>query len=252
MTRPAPGAPRLARMKTPICLALAAALALPAVVDAAPVAPVARAAKKKRKECEFTKKKARKKKARLCADAIGESRWIVVSGSWKEKLTVHDTDDDGAVFDGSGSGHLEAGGLSGDSAFPSRSRPTVSIVSTRRGGVSFGASSHGGWTSGKRYFDCSFTAPADSAPNGFGGIFTLSGKRVSVQWLIGATGFGCGEGPYPTPSPDFPDTVSSYPLSSFENRRLVTLPITFELADTSGSLDAHVTYEGTARLRRYR
>lgn len=251
MTRTAAGGPRLARMKTTICLALAAALALPVAADASPM-PVTPAAKKKRKECEFTKKKARKKKARLCADVIGESRWIVVSGSWKEKLSVHDVESDGAVFDGTGSGHLEATGLSGDSAFPSKSRPTVSMVSTRKGGVSFGASSQGGWTSGKRFFDCSFTAPAGSAPNGFGGIFTLSGKRVTVQWLIGATGFGCGEGPYPTPSPDFPDPVRSFPLASFENRRLVTLPIAFSFRDAHDSFDARVTYDGVARLRRYR
>lgn len=247
MTRTGRAALTLARMKTPLCLALIAAVALPAAVPA-----TAPAATKKRKECEFTKKKAKRKKARLCADVLGESRWVVVSGKWDEKLTIHAADPDGATFDGTGTGQLAATGLSGDSPFPSKQQPTVSVVSTRRGGVTFGASSHGGWTSGERFFDCSFTAPADSAPKGFGGIFTLSGKRVAVQWVIGATGFGCGDGPYPTPSPDFRDHVSSYPLASFENRRVVTLPISFDLRDAHDSFDARLTYSGEARLRRYR
>jgi hypothetical protein len=126
------------------------------------------------------------------------------------------------------------------------------MVSTRKGGVTFDASSTGGWTSDDRFFDCSFKAPANSAPNGFGGIFTLSGKRVVVQWPVGATGFGCPEGPYGTPSPDWPSFVETYPLSSFENRRVVTLPISLAYRDAHGSFDARVTYRGEARLRRYR
>src|SRR4051812_13987133 len=95
MTRLAPAAHTLARMKTPLCLALVAAVALPVAMPA-----TAPAAKKKRKECEFTKKKAKRKKARLCADVMGQSRWVVVSGNWKEKLTIHDADPGGATFDG--------------------------------------------------------------------------------------------------------------------------------------------------------
>jgi hypothetical protein len=75
---------------------------------------------------------------------------------------------------------------------------------------------------------------------------------VSVQWPLGATGFGCAEGPYPTPSPDFPDPVASYALSSFKNRRLVRLPIKFDWTDAHDAFSARVTYEGIGRLRRYR
>lgn len=238
-------------MKKPILLAAALAVAaLPIAAPAPASAATATAKKKHKKECQFTKKKAKRKKAPLC-EGLSDSRWIVVSGGWHEKLQVEDADGN-ATFKGTGQSDLEALGLNGDSAFPSAKQPVVSMVSTRRAGVTFSASSKGGWTDGNRFFDCSFTAPADSKPNGFGGIFSLKGKSVAVQWLLGATGFGCADGPYPTPSPDFPDPVSSYPLASFQNRRLVVLPIAFSFKDVHGAFDARVTYEGEARLRRYR
>ena len=233
-----------------ICLSALLAFALPATAVAAPATGSA-ATKKKRKECEFTKKKAKKKKAKLCSRALGDSRWIVVSGDWKEKLTVHATDGD-AVFDGSGGSDFQALGLNGDSAFPSHAQPVVSMVSTRPAGVTFSSSTQGGWTEGSRFYDCSFTAPAGSAPRGFGGIFSLSGKRVSVQWFVGAAGFGCADGPHETPSPRFPDPIATYPLASFQNRRLVVLPIAFDVKESRDSFVAHRTIDGVARLRRYR
>ena len=81
----------------------------------------------------------------------------------------------------------------------------------------------------------------------------LSGKNVKVQWILGASGFGCGTSPYGTPSPDFPDPVAKYPLTKFRGKkRIVRLPIKFDFKDVHGSFDAHVTYDGIARLRRYR
>jgi hypothetical protein len=127
------------------------------------------------------------------------------------------------------------------------------MVSTRPAGVEFEASSQGGWTANDRYYDCSFQAPEGSAPNGFGGIFSLKGKRkVSVQWILGATGFGCGSAPYGTPSPDFPDPVATYRLADFRGKRLVRLPIAFDFTDERADFSARVTYDGIARLRRYR
>jgi hypothetical protein len=166
-------------------------------------------------------------------------------------LTVHDAFD-GAVFDGRGTTDFEALGLNGNSAFPSRRHPTVSMVSSRPPGIDFASSSKGGWTTKSRFYDCSYTYPSSANPSGFGGIFTLAGKKVKVQWVIGAAGFGCADGPYPTPDPRFPDPVSKYSLKRFRGRRIVRLPIKFDFKDVRGSFDAHVTYKGIARLRRYR
>jgi hypothetical protein len=224
------------------------ALALPLALAAA----LPHSASAAYKECEFTKKKAKQHKAPRCKRDLGKSRWIVVSGAWKEKLTISEQRDN-ATFQGTGEANLVAGGLNGNSAFPSRRQPTVSMVSTRAGGVEFDASSEGGWTSNDRYYDCSFNAPPNSEPNGFGGIFTLKGKtKVSVQWILGGTGFGCADGPYGTPSPDFPDPVATYALKQFRNKRLVRLPIAFDFTDAKEGFNARVTYDGIARLRRYR
>jgi hypothetical protein len=225
-----------------------AAVALPLALIAASPLPASAAYK----ECEFTKKKAKKEKAPRCARDLGKSRWIVVSGAWREELTISEQRDN-ASFQGTGSANFVAGGLNGHSPFPSRKRPTVAMVSTRRAGVEFEASSQGGWTSNDRYYDCGWTAPENSEPNGFGGIFSLQGKsKIRVQWPLGAAGFGCADGPYGTPSPDFPDPVATYPLSAFRNKRLVRLPIAFDFKDESEDFSARVTYDGIARLRRYR
>jgi len=237
-------------MKTPARLPLLAAAAFAVALPA--TAATTASAKPKYKECEFTKKKAKRHHAPRCKKDLGRSRWIVVSGEYKEVLTIHDAFDS-AVFDGRGTTEFQALGLNGNSAFPSRRHPVSSMVSTRPEGVDFASSSKGGWTTKSRFYDCGITAPAYAKPNGFGGIFSLAGKkRVKVQWFIGAAGFGCDEGPYPTPSPDFPDTVSRYPLRRFRGRRIVRLPIAFDFKDVHDSFSARVTYDGIARLRRYR
>ena len=225
-----------------------AAVALPlALIAAAP-----QTASAAYKECEFSKKKAKKENAPRCKRDLGKSRWIVVSGAWREQLTITEQRDN-ATFQGTGTANFVAGGLNGNSPFPSRRRPTVSMVSTRPAGVEFESSSQGGWSANDRYYDCSWRAPEGSAPNGFGGIFTLQGKRkVRVQWPLGAAGFGCADGPYGTPSPDFPDPVQTYRLSAFRNKRLVRLPIALDFKDESEDFSARVTYDGIARLRRYR
>jgi len=51
---------------------------------------------------------------------------------------------------------------------------------------------------------------------------------------------------------DFPDPVAKYPLKAFKGRRLVVLPIAFDFKNQEGALNARVTYDGVARLRRYR
>jgi hypothetical protein len=226
-----------------------AAVALPLALLAAAPNPASAAYK----ECEFTKKKVKKHKAPRCARDLGKSRWIVVSGEWRQELTVSEQRDD-ASFTGTGEANLRAGGLSGATRFPSRKRPTVSMTSTTKAGgsVEYNASSQGGWTDRNRHYDCGFTAPASWTPSGFGGIFSLKGKkRVSVQWVMGGAGFRC-DTPYGIPSPDFPITVSTYPLSAFKNERLVRLPIAFDLEDEGADFSAHATYDGVARLRRYR
>jgi hypothetical protein len=239
---------RSAAMKTPLRSSLLLAATLPLAVSAA--APPAASAKYK--ECEFKNRLAIKRHAPRCKKNLGKSRWIVVSGAWKEVLTVHDSSD-GATFDGKGTSDFEALGLNGNSAFPSRRHSTRSLVSTRREGVDFSSSSKGGWRTRSRYYDCGITAPNWAKPNGFGGIFSLSGrKNVKVQWILGAAGFGCGSSPYGTPSPRFPDPVAKYSLKRFRNRRIVRLPIAFDFKDVRGSFRAHVTYDGIARLRRYR
>ena len=234
------------------CLLLLAAPALGLAVPAASPDSASAAYK----ECEFSKRKAKRHKAPVCAKDLAKSRWIVVSGTWKENLTVHE-ETDGAVFDGSGTADFRAGGLDGATPFPSRKRPVVSMVSTKKFDhqVEFDATSQGGWTttsSPSRFYDCSFQAPPNSEPNGFGGIFFLAGSNVRVQWPLGATGFACSDGPYATPSPDFPDPVSTYPLGSFKNRRIVVLPIAFDWTDAHDGLEARLTYDGVGRLRRYR
>jgi hypothetical protein len=238
---------RSAAMHTPSRFAFVAAASL---AVALPVA-VPQSASAAYKECEFSKRKAKREKAPRCKRNLARSRWIVVSGAWKEKLTVHDSND-GATFDGTGTATFQAGGLNGNSRFPSRRRPTVSMVSTRPAGVEFAASSRGGWRTRSRFYDCGITAPDWAKPNGFGGIFTLAGKRVKVQWPLGAAGFGCGDSPYGTPSPRFPDPVATYSLKRFRNRRLVRLPFHFDWKDERGSFRAHLTYDGIGRLRRYR
>jgi hypothetical protein len=235
-----------------LCLPLLAALSAGLAVPAA--SPDSASASAGYKECEFSKRKAKKRKAPVCAKDLSRSRWIVVSGTWRQNLTVHE-ETDGAVFDGTGSADFRAGGLSGASPFPSKKRPVVSMVSTKLFDhlVEFSASSQGGWTTTRgRFYDCSFQAPPGSEPNGFGGIFMLSGKNVRVQWPLGATGFGCGDGPYATPAPEWRTPVSTYPLKSFENRRLVRLPIAFSWTDESPTFRATNSYDGVGRLRRYR
>jgi hypothetical protein len=224
-----------------------AGVAAPAA-SAAPSASTS--AKAKYLECEFSKRRAIRRDAPRCKKNLGKSRWIVVSGNWKQELTVHDRSDD-AVFDGKGTATFTAGGLNGNSRFPSRSRPVRSMVSTRPAGVELEGSSTGGWRTRSRYYPCGMTIPESWKPNGFGGIFILSGKRVRVQWVIGAIGFRC-DTPYGIPSPDFPDPVSSYSLKRFRNKRIVRLPIKFDFTDNRGSMRARVTYTGIARLRRYR
>jgi hypothetical protein len=226
-----------------------AAAALPLALLAAAPSPASAAYK----ECEFTKKRAKKHKAPRCARDLGKSKWIVVSGEWRQELTVSEQRDD-ASFTGTGQANLRAGGLSGATPFPSRKRPTVSMTSTTRAGgtVEYSASSQGGWTDRNRHYDCGFTAPESWAPNGFGGIFSLKGRKsVKVQWVMGGAGFRC-DTPYGIPSPKFPITTSTYPLASFENRRLVKLPIAFAFDDDRADFSAHTTYDGVARLRRYR
>ncbi len=233
---------RSAAMKTPLSLALLATVALTAA------APAAQA---KYKECEFTKKRAKQEHAPRCKP-LGKSRWIVVSGEWKEVLTVKDATD-GATFSGKGTADFQALGLNGNSPFPNYRHPVRSLVSARPEGVELDGESHGGWTTSSRFYPCGLTIPDYATPNGFGGIFMLAGKNVKVQWILGATGFGCNTGPYPTPSPDFPDPVAKYPLKKFRgNKRIVRLPIAFDFKDVHGSFDARVTYDGIARLRRYR
>ena len=73
-----------------------------------------------------------------------------------------------------------------------------------------------------------------------------------MQWPLGTVGFGCADGPYPTPSPEFPDPVSTYPLRSFKNRRLVVLPFAFDVKEAHDEFRARRTIEGVGRLRRYR
>ena len=233
-------------MKTPARLPILAAAAISMGV----VAAVPSVASAKYKECEFSKRAAIKHNAPRCKKNLGKSRWIVVSGNWKEELTVHDVNGD-AVFDGKGSATFQAFGLNGNSRFPSRRTPVRSMTSARRNGTELEGSSTGGWRTRSRYYPCGMTIPESWKPNGFGGIFILSGKRVRVQWVIGAIGFKC-DTPYGVPSPDFPDPMSSYSLKRFRNKRIVRLPFKFDFTDDSGSLSARVTYKGIARLRRYR
>ena len=234
-------------MKTQLRSSLLAAAVLPLALSAA-AAPAAQA---KYKECEFTKKLAKKEHAPRCKP-LGRSRWIVVSGEWEEVLTIKDATD-GATFSGQGSANFQALGLNGNSPFPNFKHRVRSLVSARPEGVELEGATHGGWTTKSRFYECGITIPEWAKPNGFGGIFMLSGKNVRVQWILGASGFGCGTSPYPTPSPDFPDPVAKYPLKRFRgNRRLVRLPIAFDFKDVRGSFSARVTYDGIARLRRYR
>jgi hypothetical protein len=46
--------------------------------------------------------------------------------------------------------------------------------------------------------------------------------------------------------------VSTYPLKSFENRRLVVLPIAFSWTDEREGFRATNSYDGVGRMRRYR
>jgi hypothetical protein len=46
--------------------------------------------------------------------------------------------------------------------------------------------------------------------------------------------------------------VATYPLASFQSRRLVLLPIKFDVKESRDSFEARRTIEGVARLRRYR
>lgn len=233
-------------------MGLIAALALVAVST-----PDTASAQGRYNECQFSKRKAKKKKkAPVCRKDIQKSTWTVVSGRWNEKLTI-DEAMDSATFAGSGETYFRAGGLSGRSRFPSRKRPVVSMVSKAKFDnlIEFKMTSTGGWTSSgtdRRYYPCDVSWGQDKAPFGFGGIFMLAGKTVRVQWPVGAAGFGCGSSPYPTPGADFPTPVQAYKIASFRNRRLVVLPIAFDHREVRDGFSARRTIDGVARLRRYR
>jgi hypothetical protein len=226
---------------------LLAALALVAVTT-----PETHAAPKYN-ECQFSKRKAKKKRAPVCKKDIHKSTWIVVSGEWREKLTMKEAREN-ASFSGTGEANFRAGGLSGRSPFPSKKRPVVSMVSTAMFDhlIEFSSSSTGGWTTKDRYYGCNLTLGQQHAPFGFGGIFMLAGKNIRVQWPVGATGFGCGSGPYGTPGAEFPTPVETYKVASFRNRRLAYLPIAFDHQDESEGFSARRTIDGVARMRRYR
>lgn len=211
------------------------------------------AASAKYKECEFSKSRAKKKKAPRCTKSLTRSKWIVVSGEYVENLGITETTDT-ATFNGTATAEFDAGGLDGANRFPTRKEPAVAWVSkaTYDHQIDFSMVSTGGWTTKKRSYDCGLSYGNEVKPFGFGGIFMLAGKNVRVQWLVGATGFGCGTAPYPPPSADFPTPVETYKLASFKNRRVVVLPIAFDHAETAEGFNARRVIDGVARLRRYR
>ena len=204
-------------------------------------------------ECQFTKRKAKKKRAPVCKKDIHKSTWIVVSGTWREKLTI-DEATDSATFHGTGETNFRAGGLDGRSPFPSKKRPVVPMISKARFDhlIEFNMTSTGGWTTKQKHYPCGLTFGQEYAPPGFGGIFILAGKSVRVQWPVGAAGFGCGDAPYMAPGAEFPTPIQTYKLASFKNRRLVILPIAFDHKDTREGFSARRTIDGVARMRRYR
>jgi len=211
------------------------------------------AASAKYKECEFSKTRAKKKKAPRCQKDLSRSKWIVVSGEWHEKLTIAESDDS-AQFSGQGTADLEAGGLDGGKPFPARREPTVSMISKANFDhlIDFKMTSTGGWKTKNDYYPCGLSYGNEYKPSGFGGIFSLTGRNVRVQWPVGAAGFGCGDAPYMAPHAEFPTPIETYRLASFKNRRLVKLPIAFDVKDVSEGHNARRTIDGVARLRRYR